>query len=155
MEADGVTPVWQRRSPQEFDFLQDFRKPKQRNDISQAYHCSTKLERLPHNQGNARAVGDAAMLQAALLGRTSAARRTVLEDYSGWHVIGFRWTPLGISITGAFRTPTSPEDKPIYGRLEEANLPDRMLVDDVRVWSGMSGWPMRMSAPNTPACPPS
>ncbi len=153
------------RSPQEFDFLEDFYKPKQQNDISQAYHCSIKLEPLPHNQGNARGVGDTTILQAERLGRTSAARRTVLDDYSGWHVVGFRWTPLEhvffvdgretyrltyrdvpvtnvplrIYITGEFRTPKGPDDKPFYGRLEEANLPDRMLVDYVRVYEEDAG----------------
>ncbi len=153
------------RTSQEFDILEDFYKPKQRNDISHGYHCSVGLQQLPHDQGNARGVGAGVMLSSTQLGRTSAAKSAVLDDYSGWHVVGFRWTPLEhiffvdgretyrqtyhdvpvtsvpqrLNIGGCFRTPKSPEHKPFFGRLEDAMLPDRLLVDYVRVYEEDAG----------------
>lgn len=147
-------------SPQEFDIFEDFYKPKKKNDIQHCYHCSVKLAQLPGDQGNATGIGEGAILRSAKLSRTSAARKVVMDDYSGWHTVGFRWTPLEhvfyvdgretlrqdyrdvpvtnvpqrLYISACLRTPKSADDKPFYGRLEEAQLPDKLVVDYVRVY---------------------
>ncbi|MBN2130200.1 MAG: glycoside hydrolase family 16 protein, partial [Sedimentisphaerales bacterium] len=141
--------------PQEFDIFEDFRKPKKENDISHCYHCSVKLARLPADQGNAKGVGEGGILASTKLGRTSSGRKVIMEEYGGWHTVGFQWTPLEyifyvdgqetlrqdyrevpmtnapqkIWISGCLRAPKTKEQKPFYGRLEEAQLPDRLVVD--------------------------
>lgn len=145
---------------QEFDIFEDFYKPKKQNDISHCYHCSVKLTRLEDDQGDAKGVGEGGILGSTRLARTSSGRKVIMEEYEGWHTVGFQWTPLEhifyvdgqetlrqtyrevpmtnvpqkIWISGCLRTPKSPEDKPFYGRLEDAKLPDRLVVDYVRVY---------------------
>ena len=152
-------------SPQEFDIFEDFYKPKKRNDISHCYHCSVKLARLPGDQGNAKGVGEGRILDSKALGRTSSGRRVVMEDYAGWHTVGFQWTPLEhvfyvdgqetlrqtyrdvpvtnvpqkIWISSCLRTPKAEQKRPFYGRLEEATFPDRLVVDYVRVYEHDTG----------------
>ncbi|MEI6500606.1 MAG: glycoside hydrolase family 16 protein, partial [Armatimonadota bacterium] len=149
---------------QEFDIFEDFYKPKKENDISHCYHCAVKLTRL-EDQGNAKGVGEGGTLDSTRLGRTSSGRKVVMEQYDGWHTVGFQWTPLEhifyvdgqetlrqtyqevpvtnvpqkLWISGCLRTPKSPEEKPFYGRLEDAQLPDRLLVDYVRVYDEALG----------------
>lgn len=148
------------RHPQEFDIFEDFYKPKKQNDISHCYHCSVKLARLAGDQGNAKGVGEGGILGSTRLGRTSSGRKVVMEDYGGWHTVGFQWTPLEhifyvdgqetlrqtyrevpmtnvpqrIWISACLRAPKSKDDKPFYGRLEDAQFPDRLVVDYVRVY---------------------
>ncbi len=145
---------------QEFDIFEDFYKPKKQNDISHCYHCSVKLTVLPGDQGNAKGVGEGAILRSTKLGRTSSGRTVVMDDYSGWHTVGFQWTPLEhifyvdgqetlrqsyrdvpvtnvpqkIWISGCTPTPKSKDGQPFYGRLEEAQFPDRLVVDYVRIY---------------------
>ena len=147
-------------SSQEFDIFEDFYKPKKLNDISHCYHCSVKLTRLSDDQGDAKGVGEGGILGSTRLGRTSSGRKVVMEEYEGWHTVGFQWTPLEhifyvdgqetlrqtyhevpvtnvpqkLWISACLRTPKSKEDKPFYGRLEEAQFPDRLVVDYVRVY---------------------
>ncbi|MHB8997139.1 MAG: family 16 glycosylhydrolase [Armatimonadota bacterium] len=144
---------------QEFDIFEDFYKPKKQNDISHCYHCAVKLTRLD-DQGNAKGVGEGAILSSDRLARTSSGRKAVMEEYGGWHTVGFQWTPLEhifyvdgqetlrqsyrdvpitnvpqkIWISGCLRTPKTPEEKPFYGRLEDAQFPDRLVVDYVRIY---------------------
>ena len=47
--------------------------------------------------------------------------------------------PQKIWISGCLRTPNTPQDKPFYGRLEDAQLPDRLVVDYVRVYEQDTG----------------
>lgn len=150
--------------PQEFDIFEDFYKPKKENDISHCYHCSVKLQRL-EDQGNAKGVGEGGILGSTRLGRTSSGRKVVMEDYDGWHTVALQWTPLEhifyvdgqetlrqtyrevpmtnapqkVWISACLRTPKTPQDKPFYGRLEEAQLPDRLVVDYVRVYEQDTG----------------
>lgn len=145
---------------QEFDIFEDFYKPKVQNDISHCYHCAVKLDRLAGDQGNAKGVGEGTMLESTKLWRTSSGRKAVMEQYEGWHTVGFWWTPLEhvfyvdgqetlrqsyrevpvtnvpqkLWISGCLRVPEKPTDKPFYGRLEDAQLPDRLVVDYVRVY---------------------
>jgi len=145
---------------QEFDIQEDFYKPKKRNDISHCYHCSVKLAILSGDQGAAKQVGEGTMIGRDKLGRTSSGGTAVLEQYDGWHVVGFEWTPLEhiwyvdgqetlrqsyrevpvtnvpqhVWITGEYRTPAEKDKSPFYGRLEAASLPDVMRVDWARVW---------------------
>lgn len=145
---------------QEFDIQEDFYKPKKRNDISHCYHCSVKLAVLSGDQGAAKQVGEGSMIGRNQLGRTSSGGTALLEQYDGWHLVGFEWTPLEhiwyvdgqetfrqnyrevpvtnvpqlVWITGEYRTPAKKEDTPFYGRLEEATFPDVMRVDWARVW---------------------
>lgn len=145
---------------QEFDIFEDFYKPKVQNDISHCYHCAVKLTRLPDDQGNAKGVGEGLMLSSTRLARTSSGRKVVMENYDGWHTVGFQWTPLEhifyvdgqetlrqtyrevpvtnvpqkIWISGCLRTPKGKDDKPFYGRLDDAQLPDRLVVDYVRIY---------------------
>ena len=146
--------------PQEFDIFEDFYKPKQSADISHCYHCSVKLERLQDDQGNAKGVGEGFILNSERLGRTSSGRKVVMENYDGWHTVGFQWTPLEhifyvdgqetlrqgyqdvpmtnvpqkIWISACLRAPKNETDKPFYGRLEEATFPDQLVVDYVRIY---------------------
>jgi beta-glucanase (GH16 family) len=150
--------------PQEFDIFEDFYKPKKENDISHCYHCSVKLQRL-EDQGNAKGVGEGAILGSDRLARTSSGRKVVMEDYDGWHTVAFQWTPLEhifyvdgqetlrqnyrevpmtsapqkIWISACLRAPRNPQDKPFYGRLEDAQLPDRLVVDYVRIYQQDTG----------------
>ena len=145
---------------QEFDIFEDFYKPKKQNDISHCYHCSVKLAVLRDNQGDAKGLGEGKVLASDVLGRTSSGRKVVLEDYDGWHTVGFQWTalehifyvdgqetlrqsyrdvpitnvPQKIWISSCLRTQKDAKQKPFYGRLEEAELPDRLVVDYVRVY---------------------
>lgn len=149
---------------QEFDIFEDFYKPKKENDISHCYHCSVKLTRL-EDQGNAKGVGEGGILGSERLARTSSGRKVVMEDYDGWHTVGFQWTPLEyifyvdgqetlrqtyrevpmtnvpqkVWISACLRTPKTPQDKPFYGRLDDAQLPDRLVVDYVRVYEQDTG----------------
>jgi hypothetical protein len=50
--------------------------------------------------------------------------------------------PQKIWISGCLRTPKTPEEKPFYGRLEDAQLPDRLVVDYVRVYEENPGRPL-------------
>ena len=147
-------------SSQEFDIFEDFYKPKKENDVSHCYHCSVKLERLEADQGNAKGMGEGGILGSTRLGRTSSGRKVVMEAYEGWHTVGFQWTPLEhvfyvdgqetlrqayhevpvtnvpqkVWISGCLRTPPDEKTKPVYGRLEDAQLPDRLVVDYVRIY---------------------
>jgi hypothetical protein len=147
-------------SPQEFDIFEDFYKPKKRNDISHCYHCSVKLDRLAGDQGNAKGVGEGAILRSTKLGRTSSGRKAILEEYEGWHTVGFQWTPLEhifyidgqetfrqtyrevpvtnapqkVWVSACLRAPKDTDQKPFYGRLEEAQFPDKLVVDYVRIY---------------------
>ncbi len=150
--------------PQEFDIFEDFYKPKRENDISHCYHCAVKLQRL-EDQGNAKGVGEGGILGSTRLARTSSGRKVVMEDYDGWHTVAFQWTPLEhifyvdgqetlrqtyrevpmtsapqkIWISACLRAPKTPQDKPFYGRLEDAQLPDRLVVDYVRIYEQDTG----------------
>jgi len=150
---------------QEFDIFEDFYKPKKKNDISHCYHCSVKLARLAADQGNAKGVGEGGMLGSTKLGRTSSGRKVVMEEYGGWHTVGFQWTPLEhifyvdgqetfrqsyrevpmtnvpqkIWISACLRTPKKKGQRPFYGRLEEAQFPDSLIVDYVRVYEEDTG----------------
>jgi hypothetical protein len=150
---------------QEFDIFEDFYKPKKQNDISHCYHCSVKLDRLPSDQGNAKGVGEGGILDSTKLSRTSSGRKVVMEDYNGWHTVGFQWTPLEyifyvdgqetlrqsyrevpmtdvpqkIWISSCLRTPKLDQERPFYGRLEEAQFPDRLVVDYVRIYEHDTG----------------
>ena len=152
-------------SPQEFDIFEDFYKPKKRNDISHCYHCSVKLAVLAGDQGNAKGVGDGGILGSTELARTSSGRKAIMEEYDRWHTVGFQWTPLEhifyvdgqetlrqtyrdvpvtnvpqkVWISACLRVPKTKEAKPFYGRLEEAQLPDRLVVDYVRVYEEDTG----------------
>ncbi|MEN6548307.1 MAG: family 16 glycosylhydrolase [Armatimonadia bacterium] len=149
---------------QEFDIFEDFYKPKKENDISHCYHCAVKLTRLD-DQGNAKGVGEGGILGSTRLGRTSSGRKAVMEQYEGWHTVGFQWTPLEhifyvdgqetlrqtyrevpmtnvpqkLWISGCLRTPKTEKERPFYGRLEDAQLPDRLVVDYVRVYDQDTG----------------
>lgn len=151
--------------PQEFDIFEDFYKPKKVNDISHCYHCSVKLTRLDADQGNLKGLGEGGILDSTRLGRTSSGRKVVMEQYEGWHTVGFQWTPLEyvfyvdgqetlrqsyrevpmtnvpqkIWISACLRAPKTPEDRPFFGRLEEAKLPDRLVVDYVRIYEEDTG----------------
>jgi beta-glucanase (GH16 family) len=146
---------------QEFDIQEDFYKPKKKNDISHCYHCSVKLAVLSGDQGAAKEVGEGSMIGRNQLGRTSSGQTTAMEQYDGWHLVGFEWTPLEhiwyvdgqetyrqtyrevpitnvpqhVWITGEYRTPATREETPFYGRLEDAKLPDVLRVDYARVWA--------------------
>ena len=150
--------------PQEFDIFEDFYKPKKENDVSHCYHCSVQLQRL-EDQGNAKGVGEGGILGSTRLGRTSSGRKVVMENYDGWHTVAFQWTPLEyifyvdgqetlrqtyrevpmtnvpqkIWVSACLRAPKTPADRPFYGRLEDAQLPDRLLVDYVRVYEQDTG----------------
>jgi hypothetical protein len=152
-------------SSQEFDIFEDFYKPKKQNDISHCYHCSVKLAVLAGDQGNAKGVGEGAILASPKLGRTSSGRKVIMENYDGWHTVGFQWTPLEhifyvdgqetlrqtylevpvtnvpqkVWISACLRAPKTKEEKPFYGRLEEAQFPDRLVVDYVRVYTEDTG----------------
>jgi beta-glucanase (GH16 family) len=150
---------------QEFDIFEDFYKPKKQNDISHCYHCSVKLAILAGDQGNAKGVGEGGILASAALGRTSSGGKAIMETYDGWHTVGFQWTPLEhifyvdgqetlrqtyrdvpvtnvpqkVWISACLRAPKTKEEKPFYGRLEEAQLPDRLVVDYVRIYEHDTG----------------
>jgi len=150
---------------QEFDIFEDFYKPKQQNDISHCYHCSVKLAVLTGDQGNAKGVGEGGILASTRLGRTSSGRKVVMEEYDGWHTVGFQWTPLEhifyvdgqetlrqtyrdvpvtnvpqkVWISACLRAPKDLGAKPFYGRLEEAQFPDRLVVDYVRIYEEDTG----------------
>ena len=150
--------------PQEFDIFEDFYKPKTQNDVGHCYHCSVNLAFLG-DQGNAKGVGEGDILGSKTLGRTSNGRKVILEAYEGWHTVGFQWTPLEhifyvdgqetlrqdyrnvpvtcvpqhVWITGEYRTPEHKDARPFYGRLEEAQLPDSLIVDYVRIYDEDTG----------------
>ncbi len=150
---------------QEFDIFEDFYKPKKENDISHCYHCSVKLAVLPGDQGNAKGVGEGGILGSTKLGRTSSGRKVLMEQYEGWHTVGFQWTPLEhifyvdgqetlrqtyrevpmtnvpqkVWISGCLSVPKDKDARPFYGRLEDAQLPDRLVVDYVRVYEEDTG----------------
>jgi hypothetical protein len=88
-----------------------------------------------------------------------------MEEYGGWHTVGFQWTPLEyvfyvdgqetlrqtyrnvpmtnvpqkIWISSCLRTPKTKGRRPFYGRLEEAEFPDRLIVDYVRIYEEDTG----------------
>jgi hypothetical protein len=98
------------------------------------------------------------------VGRVSSGRTVTLEEYGGWHTVGFEWTPLEhiwyidgqetlrqtyrdvpvtsapqiVKIGGVFRVPQkSRKDggkETHYGWLEDATLPDQLKVDYFRVY---------------------
>ena len=94
------------------------------------------------DQGNAKGMGEGGILGSTRLGRTSSGRKVVMEDYEGWHTVGFQWTPLEhifyvdgqetlrqtyhevpvtnvpqkVWISGCLRTPQDKDTKPFYGR---------------------------------------
>lgn len=92
--------------------------------------------------------------------RVTAPQKVVLDEYAGWHTVGFQWAPLEhifyvdgretlrmnyrevpvttvpqkVWISGCLRVPADKYAKPFYGRLEGAKFPDRLVVDYVRVY---------------------
>ncbi|MFZ2654973.1 MAG: family 16 glycosylhydrolase [Victivallales bacterium] len=151
--------------PQEFDIFEDFYKPKRENDVAQAYHFNIHQDTIAGDQGNAKGVGEGGMLVSRKLFRTSSGNKTVMEQYEGWHTVGFQWTPLEyifymdgqetlrqnyhvvpmtnvphkIAIGAAFRVPLSEDGNPFYGRLEEAKFPDSLVVDYLRIYDEDTG----------------
>lgn len=149
--------------PQEFDIFEDFYKPKRRPDISHCYHAMINLS-ATSDQGNAKGVGYGGMSDRKEVGRLSSGKTVTLEEYGGWHTVGFEWTPLEhiwyvdgqetlrqtyrdvpvttvpqiVKIGGVFRTPKKAKQaggqEPFYGWFEEAKLPDQLKVDYFRVY---------------------
>ena len=86
----------------------------------------------------------------------------LMADYGGWHTVAVEWTPLEyvwyvdgkettrldykqvpvttqpqyVLLSGVFRVPSEGIDikKLFYGDIREAKLPDRFMVDYVRVY---------------------
>ena len=144
---------------QEFDIFEDFYKPKNQDDIQHCYHCSAVCgfgtETVAAGYGKYGKV-----IEVRDVVRVSAPKKVILEEYAGWHTVGFQWTPLEhifyvdgqetfrmnyrevpvttvpqkVWISSCLRVPTDKDAKPFYGRLEEAKFPDRLMVDYVRVY---------------------
>lgn len=149
--------------PQEFDMFEDFYKPKRRPDISHCYHAVCGLSATV-DQGDGKGIGTGDMMARREVGRVSSGRMVDLEEYGGWHTVGFEWTPLEhiwyvdgqetlrqtyrnvpvtcvpqiVKIGGVSRTPPkSRKDggkETHYGWLEDAKLPDQLKVDYFRVY---------------------
>ena len=88
-----------------------------------------------------------------------------MEEYGGWHTVGFQWTPLEhifyldgqetlrqsyrevpmtnvpqkVWISACLRAPKTKKQRPFYGRLEEAQFPDSLVVDYVRIYEEDTG----------------
>jgi len=151
--------------PQEFDIFEDFYKPKKENDICQGYHCNIRMDFIPGDGGQVTGIGERDILGSRKLGRVSSGRKTILEQYDGWHTVGFQWTPLehifyvdgqetirqnyrNVTVTSAplkfiictaVCVPDPKDPDPFYGRLEQAKLPDSMVVDYVRIYDEDTG----------------
>jgi len=155
-------------SPQEFDIFEDFYKPKTKNDISHCYHATSGLTTVT-DQGDGKGIGGASMLARREVGRVSKGKVVTLEEYGGWHTVGFEWTPLEhvfyvdgqetlrqsyrevpvttvpqrVRISACLRTPKQLKKdggkKPFYGWLEDAKFPDQLVVDYVRVYQEDTG----------------
>ncbi len=145
--------------PQEFDIFEDFYKPKRSNDISHCYHATAGLATAT-DQGDGKGIGGNDMMARTGIGRVSKGTKVHLEQYDGWHTVAVEWTPLehifyvdgqetlrqtyrDVPITtvpqhvwcsGCLRTPKDEKARPFYGRLEEASLPDQLVVDYVRIY---------------------
>ena len=145
------------RCPQEFDIYEDFYKPKKTNDIQMSYWATSGLGIGTEDQNpNPKKP----TLEVTKISRLLACRKVLLEEYGGWHTVALEWTPLehifyvdgqetqrqsykDVPITTVplhiiaswqSNTPKTKDAKPFYGRLEEAQLPDRVIYDYVRVY---------------------
>jgi beta-glucanase (GH16 family) len=155
----GVNPFLK---GQEIDIYEDFFKPKRRRDIQHAVHFDTELKKSTAESD--RNVGEARMIDATRMERVSKGclQGAELADYGGWHTVAVEWTPLEyvwyvdgketarldytqvpvttqpqfILLSGIFRAPRETDDprKLFYGDIREAKLPDRFMVDYVRVY---------------------
>jgi beta-glucanase (GH16 family) len=149
--------------PQEFDMFEDFYKPKRNPDISHCYHAVAGLSTTV-DQGDGKGIGGGGMINRKEVCRVSSGRQALLEEYGGWHTVGFEWTPLEhiwyvdgqetlrqsyrdvpvtsvpqiVKIGGVFTTPRKSKQaggqEPFYGWLEDAKLPDQLKVDYFRVY---------------------
>lgn len=146
------------RYPQEFDLYEDFTKPKTNNDIQMSYWVNSSIGVGTEDQP---ATKHGPMIDETKISRMLSFRKVRFDRYDGWHTIGLLWTPLEviyyadgqethrmsykdmpmttvpnrICIVPCYgRGPSSPTDKPFYGRLDEAKLPDQALVDYVRFY---------------------
>ena len=141
---------------QEFDIYEDFYKPKVKNDIQHCYHCSVKCG----FGTETKTTGFGNMLEVSDVNRVSAPKKVILKEYKGWHTVGLEWSPLEhifyvdgeetlrqsyhdvpmttvpqhIWISSCLRTNPNKLPKPFYGLLDDANFPDRFVVDYVRVY---------------------
>jgi hypothetical protein len=50
--------------------------------------------RLPRLGDQGSVKGRSGILDRATPSRTAAGRKVVMENYEGWHTVGFQWTPL-------------------------------------------------------------
>jgi hypothetical protein len=143
-------------SPQEFDIYEDFYKPKKSNDIQMSYWATQSLGIGTEDQNpNPKKP----TLEVTKISRLLACRKVLLEEYGGWHTVALEWTPLEhvfyvngqetqrqsykdvpittvpLHIIASWQSGTPKEGaKPFYGRLEEAQLPDQVKFDYVRVY---------------------
>ena len=158
----GSTPFF---IPQEFDIFEDFFKPKRENDISHHYHCSVNLGIIKNDAGDATGIGEGGIIDTVKLSRTSSGCTALMEQYDGWHTVGLHWTPLEhifyvdgqetlrqtyrdvpvtnvpqrIWISCGSPTPNPNVKITCHGRLEEAEFPDQLVVDYVRVYDEDTG----------------
>lgn len=151
------------RYSQEFDIFEDFYKPKTKNDISHCYHANTYME-TPGDEGDGKGVGGGNLIARTKIARTAAGKMALMQDYGGWHTVALEWSPLGhvfyvdgqetcrqtykdvpmttapiqIQIMCVLPVPPKPKkeagDMPFYGWLEDAKLPDQLVVDYVRIY---------------------
>jgi beta-glucanase (GH16 family) len=143
-------------SPQEFDIYEDFYKPKKSNDIQMSYWATSGLGTGSENQDPSP---KNPTLEVTKISRLLACRKVLLEQYGAWHTVALEWTPLEhvfyvdgqetqrqsykdvpittvpLHIIASWQSGTPKEGaKPFYGRLEEAQLPDQVKFDYVRVY---------------------
>ena len=118
----------------------------------------------PGDEGDAKGVGGGNLLARTKVARVAAGKMVLMEDYGGWHTVGFEWSQLGhvfyvdgqetlrqsykdvpmttvpqlIRITSQInvtrKTKQDGGDMPFYGWLEDATFPDQLVVDYVRVY---------------------
>ena len=148
-------------SPQEFDIYEDFYKPKKSNDIQMSYWATSGLGIGTEDQNPSP---KKPTLELTKISRLLACRKVLLEEYGGWHTVALEWTPLEhifyvdgqetqrqsykdvpittvpLHIIASWQSnKPKPGSKPFYGRLEEAELPDQVKFDYVRVYEEDQG----------------
>ncbi len=136
---------------QEIDIFEDFFKPKEQLDYAQCLHFDAQLEPAPADRSPQE------RLAGNRLYRVSHRSTVLVDDWDAFHVIGVEWTPLEyifyhngeetfrldhtevpvtnqpmhLLISGCFR---EPRRGGFFGHYDDAQWPDQLAVDYVRVY---------------------
>jgi len=136
---------------QEIDVFEDFVKPKKKLDFRHNVHFDSQLARAAGDQGRL------GKLEGNVLYRVSRGTSVLVNDWDAFHVVGVEWTPLEyvfycdgretfrldyrqvpvttqpmhVLISGCFRKPRKGS---FLGDYADANWPDQLTVDYVRVY---------------------